>query len=73
MLLETPARYFGVMGSERRWLTTRRRLVVEGVDEEALNRIHVPVGVEIGAETVEEIAVSIMAEVVAELRSAPDR
>ena len=69
-LLGTPARYLGVMGSERRWLTVRRQLLKSGVDESALERIHVPVGIELGAETVEEIAVSILAEVVRVTRSA---
>jgi xanthine dehydrogenase accessory factor len=67
-LVETPAGYIGVMGSERRWLTTKRRLIEQGLDEEALARIHTPVGVEIAAETVEEIAVSILAEVIGALR-----
>jgi xanthine dehydrogenase accessory factor len=64
-LLATPARYVGVMGSERRWATTRELLVERGVTEEALDRVHNPIGVEVGAETPEEIAVSIMAEVIA--------
>jgi xanthine dehydrogenase accessory factor len=68
LVLDTPARYIGVMGSERRWLTARRLLVEQGVAEEDLARIHTPVGIEIGAETVEEIAVSIMAEVIGTLR-----
>jgi xanthine dehydrogenase accessory factor len=64
LLLATPARYIGVMGSERRWLTTRRAILEAGIPETDLERIHVPVGLEIGAETVEEIAVSIMSEVI---------
>jgi xanthine dehydrogenase accessory factor len=73
-LLATPARYVGVMGSERRWLTVRRRLVEAGVDEAELERIHVPIGIELGAETVEEIAVSILSEVIRVTRAgtAPD-
>ena len=70
LLLATPARYLGVMGSERRWLTTRRQLVDGGVAEADLDRIHVPVGIELGAETVEEIAVSILSEVIRETRAA---
>jgi xanthine dehydrogenase accessory factor len=58
------------MGSERRWRTARRLLAESGVDDEALDRIHAPVGIEIHAETVEEIAVSIMAEVIDALRRA---
>jgi xanthine dehydrogenase accessory factor len=64
-LLATPARYLGVMGSERRWQTTRSALIEAGVSREAIDRIHVPIGVDIGAETVGEIAVAIMSEVIA--------
>jgi xanthine dehydrogenase accessory factor len=68
-LLKTPARYIGVMGSDRRWNTTRQRLVDGGVAEAELERIHVPVGIELGAETVEEIAVSILSEIIRETRA----
>ena len=68
-LLATDAGYVGVMGSERRWATTRDRLEAEGVDPTALDRVHAPIGIEVGAETPEEIALSIMAEVVAHRRT----
>jgi xanthine dehydrogenase accessory factor len=68
-LLRTPARYIGVMGSQRRWITTRQQLVDSGVAETELERIHVPIGVELGAETVEEIAVSILSEIIKESRA----
>ena len=68
LLVETPARYIGVMGSERRWATTRQQLIEAGIAESALDRIHAPIGVEIGAETLEEIAVSILSEVIRENR-----
>jgi len=68
-LLATPARYIGVMGSDRRWMTTRQQLIESGVDTAALERIHAPIGIEIGAETLEEIAVSIMSEVISVARS----
>lgn len=68
-LLATDAGYVGVMGSERRWATTRARLEAEGVDPVALDRVHAPIGIEVGAETPEEIALSIMAEVVAHRRT----
>ena len=67
-LLATDAGYVGVMGSERRWATTRARLEADGVDAAALDRVHAPIGVEVGAETPEEIALSIMAEVIAHRR-----
>jgi xanthine dehydrogenase accessory factor len=68
LLLETAAGYIGVMGSKRRWEETRRVLEASDVPVGTLERIHHPIGLQIGAETVEEIAVSIMAEVVASNR-----
>ena len=68
-LLATDAGYVGVMGSERRWATTRARLEADGVDPTALDRVHAPIGIEVGAETPEEIALSIMAEVIAHRRT----
>ena len=58
------------MGSKRRWDTTRERLVGMGFDSEALGRVRSPIGVELNAETPEEIAVSILAEVVGLRRGA---
>ncbi|HSF86018.1 MAG TPA: XdhC family protein [Acidimicrobiia bacterium] len=67
-VLHKAPRYVGVMGSSRRWGTTRGRLAAAGLTEEALAGVRAPIGHEIGAETVEEIAVSIMAEVIAAFR-----
>lgn len=64
IVLDTPARYIGVMGSRRRWGSTSERLVEAGTSEGALTRVHNPIGADIGAETVEEIAVSIMSEII---------
>jgi xanthine dehydrogenase accessory factor len=63
-LLATPARYIGVMGSRNRWQSTRNQLVADGTPADQLERLHVPIGIEIHAETLEEIAVSIMSEVI---------
>ena len=63
-LLETNAAYIGVIGSRRRWTTTIKGLKESGVSEEAIARIHSPIGLELQAETPEEIAVSIMAEII---------
>jgi xanthine dehydrogenase accessory factor len=63
-LVTTSARSIGVMGSARRWETTRTALAEQGVSAEQLARIHTPIGLELGAETPEEIAVSILAEIV---------
>ena len=62
-LLDTQAGYIGVIGSHRRWNTTVRELNQQGISDEQLKRIHSPIGLGIGAETPEEIAVSILAEV----------
>ena len=64
LLLETPARYVGVMGSRRRWQATRSEIEQGGVDATVVDTIHNPIGLDIGAESVEEIAVSIMAQVI---------
>ena len=64
-LLESNAPYIGVMGSRRRWATAMKELKAAGVTEEALARIHAPIGLELEAETPHEIAVSIMAEIIA--------
>ena len=63
-LLATPVPTIGLMGSNRRWSTTRQRLVDAGVSSDDLNRVHSPIGVEIAAETPAEIAVSILAQVI---------
>ncbi len=63
-LLEEPAAYFGVIGSKRRWQTSREKLLELGVPEERLARINSPMGLELNAETPEEIALSILAEIV---------
>ena len=65
LLVKTPARYIGAMGSTRRWESTRDLLSESGLTDEDLDRIHNPIGIDIGAETVEEIAVSIMSEIIA--------
>jgi xanthine dehydrogenase accessory factor len=62
-LLEANAAYVGVIGSKRRWLTTVKALKAKGVSEDKIARVHSPMGIELNAETPEEIAVSIMAEI----------
>lgn len=62
-LLATPAPYIGVMGSRRRWSMAAKSLREQDVAEEALTRVHAPIGLELEAETPREIAVSIMAEI----------
>lgn len=63
-MLNTDAGYIGIIGSKRRWLTTRKALSDMGIPEEKIHRIQSPIGLELNAETPEEIAVSIMAEII---------
>jgi len=63
-LLRTKAAYIGVIGSKRRWLTTQKALFEQGISESELARVLSPIGLELNAETPEEIAVSIMAEII---------
>jgi xanthine dehydrogenase accessory factor len=60
--------YIGVLGSKRTHEKRVKRLLADGVSEEQLKRVHAPIGLEIGAATPAEIAVSIMAEIVAQRR-----
>lgn len=62
-LLETNPAYIGVIGSRRRWLTTVKALKANGVPDERIAQVHSPMGLELNAETPEEIAVSILAEI----------
>jgi xanthine dehydrogenase accessory factor len=62
-LLETQAAYIGVIGSKRRWLTTVKALQEQGVSDELIGKVRSPMGLELNAETPQEIAVSIMAEI----------
>jgi xanthine dehydrogenase accessory factor len=63
-LLASPAAYIGVIGSRRRWATTVKELEKSGVPVKAIKRIHSPIGLELNAETPEEIAVSILSEII---------
>ncbi len=58
------AAYIGMIGSRRRVKTVLGRLEAEGVSPELLRRVHAPIGLDLGAETPEEIALSILAELV---------
>jgi xanthine dehydrogenase accessory factor len=62
-LLQSEAAYIGVIGSRRRWLTTVKALKEKGVPEERIAKVYSPMGLELNAETPEEIAISIMAEI----------
>ena len=63
-LLDSPAAYIGVIGSRRRWAEARKQMEAAGVPREKLERVRSPIGLELHAETPEEIALSIMAEII---------
>jgi xanthine dehydrogenase accessory factor len=66
---DVPARYLGMIGSERKFLAIRKELEGEGIAMEKFERIHSPVGIDIGAVTPEEIAVAVVAEMIAARRN----
>ncbi|MBR1455294.1 MAG: XdhC family protein, partial [Lachnospiraceae bacterium] len=54
----------GVIGSKNKNKVLREKLIEDGFSEELLNKVHAPIGFNIGAETVEEITISIIAELI---------
>jgi len=63
--VQTPARYVGMIGSKRKTISIFRELVKEGLSEKLFERVHAPIGLDIGAITPEEIAIAITAELIA--------
>jgi xanthine dehydrogenase accessory factor len=61
--------FIGMIGSRRRVKATLERIGEEGIDADALDNVHAPLGVDIGAETPAEIAVAIIAEIIRERRT----
>ena len=68
----TEARYVGMIGSKRKIRTIVRDLEKEGIDRQRLERVHMPIGLDIGAVVPEEIAVAIVAELVQNRRTGSD-
>lgn len=62
--LQTHARYIGMIGSRRKIRMVYEKVTEEGISRALLKRVHAPIGLDIGAETPEEIAVSILAELI---------
>ncbi len=64
LIIDSSAAYIGMIGSRRKVLLVYKRMLADGYDVAKLRHIYAPLGLEIGAETVEEIAVSIVAELI---------
>jgi xanthine dehydrogenase accessory factor len=67
--VQTPARYIGMIGSRRKTITIFQELTKEGLAPELFEKVHAPIGLDIGAITPEEIAVAITAELIAARRN----
>lgn len=72
-LVNRPLAYLGMIGSKRKVALVFQHLRDEGVGEDSLSRVHAPVGLNIGAQTPEEIAISIMAEIIQTRKAAAER
>ena len=70
--VQTPARYIGMIGSRRKTISTFKELIQEGMEPSLFERVSAPIGLEIGAVTPEEIAVSIVAELIAVRRNSSE-
>ena len=64
-LIQKDFKYIGMIGSMRKIMTMKENLQKQGISKEAFNKLQAPIGLDIGAETPEEIAVSIAAEMIA--------
>ncbi len=67
--LKQPGCFIGMIGSKRRSRAMLARLAEDGIDAALLDEIHAPLGLDIGAETPEEIAIAIVAEIIRERRT----
>lgn len=71
--IRTSARYIGMIGSKRKITRMWKKLIERGADRERLAQVHAPIGLEVGADTPEEIAVSIVAQLIQARRGPKDR
>jgi xanthine dehydrogenase accessory factor len=72
-LIQKDFKYIGMIGSLRKIVTMKEDLKKQGVPEEAFSKLQAPVGLDIGGETPEEIAISIAAEIIAAKRGRLNR
>jgi xanthine dehydrogenase accessory factor len=71
-VVESRARYIGMIGSRRRVISVFKQLTQSGVDGRLLERVHAPIGLAIGARSPQEIAVAILAEIIQTFNQAAD-
>jgi xanthine dehydrogenase accessory factor len=64
-VITSPTRYIGMIGSRAKCQTILEHLCADGITAEALDRVYAPIGLELGSTTPQEIAVAILAEVIA--------
>jgi xanthine dehydrogenase accessory factor len=64
-VVKRPARYLGLIGSRTKWQRFRQRLVARGLEESALDRVHCPIGLDIGGKAPQEVALSVAAQLLA--------
>jgi xanthine dehydrogenase accessory factor len=69
--VNTPAKYIAMIGSKRKTISVVHELEKEGISRDAFDKVFAPMGLEIGAEMPEEIAISVVAEMIA-VRRSPD-
>jgi xanthine dehydrogenase accessory factor len=62
--VKTNAHYIGMIGSKKKIHTLYQNLMRKGISKETLNKVYAPIGIKINSETPEEIAVSIVAELI---------
>ena len=63
MIIDKDVSYIGMIGSKQKWRTLKSELLSEGVDENLLNSVYSPVGLNISSNDIDEIAFGIMAEI----------
>ncbi|MCT4633191.1 MAG: XdhC family protein [Firmicutes bacterium] len=66
-VIDSNAKYIGVIGSKRKITIVKQNLLKDGYTEERLNQLYMPIGLDIGSETPEEIAISIIGEIMKDL------
>ena len=63
-VITSPAKYIGMIGSKKKIQTVYRNMQTDGINPSLFDRVHAPIGLNIGADSPEEIAISILAEII---------